>query len=135
MYGKQNTSQSVGEKTAQQTATKQSTSTPAANPEDTDAQVIAALQQLFAVKYNRKAADVIISINHRRGNYVVGGVKFTGALEGGYLLAAKVNGAWKIVFDGNGTIPCSSVDVVSFPSDLVTECWDTVKNINVDRTK
>ena len=135
MYGKQNAVKSTSEKTTEQTKTKQSTSVPAANPEDTNAQIIAALQQLFAAKYNKKTADVIISISHRKGNYVVGGVQFAGEMEGGYLLAAKVNGAWKIIFDGNGTIPCSSVDAVNFPSDLVTECWDAVKNVNVDRTK
>ena len=135
MYGKQNAIKSSGEETSQQTTTKESTSVPAQTPEDTDAQVIAAMQNLFATKYHKSAADVIITIREREGNFIVGGVKFAGAPEGGYLLAAKVNGVWTLLFDGNGTIPCSAVDPVNFPSSLQTECWDTTKNITVDRTK
>jgi len=103
--------------------------------EDTEEEIKTELKKLFAVKYNKEIEDVSITISQRKGDYIVGGVKFTGEMAGGYLLGAKVNGEWKIIFDGNGTIPCSSVDKVDFPSDLVTECWDTVNMESVDRTK
>ncbi|MFZ2664094.1 MAG: hypothetical protein WAX66_01925 [Patescibacteria group bacterium] len=102
---------------------------------DTEEEIKTELKKLFAVKYDKEIEDVNVTVSQRKGNYIVGGVKFAGEMAGGYLLGAKVNGEWKIIFDGNGTIPCSSVDEVSFPSDLVTECWDTVNMESVDRTR
>lgn len=44
---------------------------------------------------------------------------------GGAMWLAYNNGEkWLIVFDGQGTIPCSAVDPYNFPSDMVPECWD-----------
>lgn len=145
-YGKQTTIQKAEEKAEEQSKTKETTTSgqknnaeekkPVEEPvEDTNDQIIVALQELFAAKYSRKVEDAIVTISKREGDYVVGGIKFSGEMAGGYVLAAKVEGAWKIVFDGNGTIPCSAVDEVNFPSTLATECWDTVNNINVDRTE
>jgi hypothetical protein len=101
---------------------------------DTEAEIILALQKEFALKYNRKVEDVHLTISKSKGDYIVGGVKFGDEMAGGYVLGAKVDGAWKIVFDGNGTIPCSAVDAVDFPTDLNAECWDTVTNNVIDRT-
>lgn len=103
--------------------------------EDTEEEIKTELKKLFAIKYDKEIEDVNVTISQRKGDYIVGGVKFAGEMAGGYLLGAKVNGEWKIIFDGNGTIPCSSVDEVNFPSDLVTECWDIVNMESVDRTK
>ncbi len=103
------------------------------NKEDTEAEIILAFQKLFAVKYNRKVEDVHLTINKSKGDYIIGGVKFGDELAGGYVLGAKVDGVWKIVFDGNGTIPCSAVDEVDFPTDLNAECWNTATNEVIDR--
>ena len=102
--------------------------------EDSDEAVIESLKILFAQKYEKRIEDITVTISKREGNYLTGGVKFTASGEGGYVLAAKVNGAWKIVFDGNGSWTCSAVDVVDFPSTLAPECWDENTMTIVDRT-
>ncbi len=102
--------------------------------EDSDEAVIESLKLLFAQKYEKRIEDITVSISKREGDYLTGGVKFAGEIAGGYVLAAKVNDAWKIVFDGNGNWTCGVVDVVEFPSTLAPECWDEDTMTVVDRT-
>jgi len=102
--------------------------------EDSDEAVIESLKLLFAQKYEKRIEDITVSISKREGDYLTGGVKFAGEIAGGYVLAAKVNDAWKIVFDGNGNWTCDVVDVVDFPSTLAPECWDEDTMTVVDRT-
>ena len=102
--------------------------------EDSDEAVIESLKLLFAQKYEKRIEDITVSISKREGDYLTGGVKFAGEIAGGYVLAAKVNDAWKIVFDGNGNWTCGVVDVVDFPSTLAPECWDEDTMTVVDRT-
>ena len=122
-----------GETGAGETEDKPTEEGPAVE-EDSDESVIESLKILFAQKYEKRIEDITVTISKREGNYLTGGVKFTADGEGGYVLAAKVNGAWKIVFDGNGSWTCSAVDVVDFPSTLAPECWDENTMTIVDRT-
>jgi hypothetical protein len=41
---------------------------------------------------------------------------------GGYVLAAKINGEWKKVLEGNGIPKCSEISQYGFPSDIVPGC-------------
>ena len=102
--------------------------------EESDESVIESLKLLFAQKYEKRIEDITVSISKREGDYLTGGVKLAGEIAGGYVLAAKVNDAWKIVFDGNGNWTCDVVDVVDFPSTLAPECWDEDTMSVVDRT-
>lgn len=102
--------------------------------EDSDEAVIESLKLLFAQKYEKRIEDTTVSISKREGDYLTGGVKFAEEIAGGYVLAAKVNDAWKIIFDGNGNWTCDVVDVVDFPSTLAPECWDEDTMAVVDRT-
>ncbi len=102
--------------------------------EESNEEVIETLKLLFAQKYGRRVEDAIVTISEREGDYIVGGIKFAGDIAGGYVLAAKVNDSWKIVFDGNGNFTCGVVDVVGFPSSLAPECWDENTMSVVDRT-
>jgi hypothetical protein len=48
--------------------------------------------------------------------------------------AAKVNGIWKLVWDGNGQINCSDIAAYpAFPTDMIPECWDTTTNKVITR--
>jgi len=100
-----------------------STSAPSV-PEESDESVIETLKLLFAQKYEKRIDDIFVTISKREGDYLVGSVKFAGEDAGAHVLAAKVNGSWKIIFDGNGMWTCDIVDVVDFPSTLVPECLD-----------
>lgn len=45
-----------------------------------------------------------------------------GRVNNRYLLAAKVNGQWLIVADGQGVIDCQVVAQYGFPPSMVPEC-------------
>jgi hypothetical protein len=47
-----------------------------------------------------------------------------GGLPGGYFIAAKTSGSWKIIFDGNGTPPCAVIEPYDFPVAWVPLCTD-----------
>ncbi len=100
------------------------TEEPTAEVEESNESVIETLKLLFAQKYEKRVEDVTVTISQREGDYIVGGVKFADEIAGAYVLAAKVNEAWKIVFDGNGNFTCDVVNVVDFPVTLAPECWD-----------
>lgn len=122
-------SASAGESSASSSATSGSfsSSAPSASStasEESDESVIETLKLLFAQKYEKRLDDVFVTISKREGNYLVGGVKFAGEETEAYILAAKVNESWKIIFDGNGMWTCDIVDAVDFPSTLVSECLD-----------
>ena len=48
--------------------------------------------------------------------------------DGNTVLAYNDEGTWILVFDGHGTIPCTDVDIYSFPTDMVPECVDELGN-------
>lgn len=91
------------------------------------------LSKLFAEKYNKDASDVYLTIVKQTDTHILGGVKFgSEAGEGGMFLAVKDGEQWKIVFDGNGSISCASIDPYNFPVDMLSECIDNSGN-PVDR--
>jgi len=102
-----------------QTVTIQPTVTqaPTATASDTDL-----LKLAFAQKYNKSVADVNLTIKINTGVLANGGVSFVGENGGGWWLAAKTNGSWNIVQDGNGTITCELTDPYNFPTSMVPEC-------------
>jgi len=83
------------------------------------------LKQLFVDKYNRDISEIIIDIEREKNGYIKGGVKLKpGNYENsGMFLAAKIDGKWELVYDGNGAIPCSSVKPYDFPVNMVVECF------------
>lgn len=77
------------------------------------------------------AADVIdVTVSTKTDKLAKGLVSAKGEeTGGGYFLAAKVNGDWVIVFDGQSTPPCSAVNPYNFPASMVPECVDSSDNI------
>ncbi len=92
--------------------------------DESNESIVETLTLLLAQKYEKKTENIKVTISKREGNYVIGGVSFSDEASGGMLFAAKVNGAWKIVHDGNGTCSCSALNIVDFPKTLVGECLD-----------
>ncbi|MDD5289915.1 MAG: hypothetical protein PHT40_01780 [Patescibacteria group bacterium] len=82
------------------------------------------LRQAFADKYQKKIEDIKVTVSLATETHARGGVKFgTGeAVEGGNFLAAKVNDAWQIVFDGNGNIACALLRQYNFPANMMEDC-------------
>jgi len=78
------------------------------------------------------ANTLAYTVSQIQGKYARGIVS---ASAGGALwFAAKVNGTWKLVFIGNGTVQCSDLtDYPDFPNTMIPECWDAVNQKNVTR--
>jgi len=72
-----------------------------------------------------------LTISKDTGKYAQGGLSpINMDAGGGYVFAAKVNGDWKIVADGNGQINCEwLVPYPDFPSNMIPECVGSNGNI------
>ncbi|MDQ5938765.1 MAG: hypothetical protein QG642_455 [Patescibacteria group bacterium] len=79
------------------------------------------IRKLFAAKSPNYQGSIQISIKEQTANHLRGGVTFVDEQSGGIFLATKVNAQWKIVFDGNGAIPCS-LSSYNFPSSMLADC-------------
>jgi hypothetical protein len=53
----------------------------------------------------------------------------------GYLMyTKKINGVWKNIYSGNGTIiSCALTDQYTFPEEIVPRCFDEGNNTSIDR--
>jgi len=80
-----------------------------------------AIKQLLIEKYPNYAKTLSISIEQETDNYARGSVSFEPGAPGGIFLAAKIDGAWQIVHEGNGEIPCSLVKY-GFPGEMLKDC-------------
>lgn len=84
------------------------------------------IKQLFAEKYNKDLSDIRVAIGQQTENHLRGSVQFAmnGEFgEGGIVLAAKIDGKWQIVFDGNGGISCALVESFNFPAEMIEDCY------------
>lgn len=85
-----------------------------------------AIKNLFVAKYGKKAEDISLTFSQETDDFARGGVKFSqpgGEGPGGNFLAAKVDGQWKLVFDGNGGFACSELQKYNFPEEMVVGCY------------
>ncbi len=91
------------------------------------------IKQALFKKNNWKESDgLTVTVTTNDGTYASGGV--TGQGGGGYFFAAKVNGVWEIVADGNGVITCSSLtNYPTYPKTLIPECFDEATGKTVIR--
>jgi len=88
-----------------------------------------AIKQAIVTKRNADQDDLVISVSKREGNYAQGGAgSVTPGPGGGMWFGAKVNGVWKLVWDGNGIISCNDlIEFPDFPTGMVPECYDEAK--------
>lgn len=111
----------------------QSVSAPEAAPETNEE----AVKGLLAEKHNKDLSGVTISIEKEDEDHIMGGVQFQpgGPGNAGMFLAARKEGSWDLVFDGNGTVPCSAISPYNFPVSMVKECFDEETGEGVDRAR
>lgn len=84
---------------------------------------ITAIKQLFATKYDKDVSDITVTISKEIDTHVQGSVQLDDG--GGYFFAAKANGEWFLVFDGNGAIECILLQNNGFPEDIInsSDCY------------
>ena len=88
------------------------------NPPSDEATIHAAL----AAHLGAKLEDLSIVIGQNTGTHA------RGAVDNGYFLAAKVDGDWQIVADGQAMPDCAVVSEYNFPPAMVPECQDSAVN-------
>lgn len=98
------------------------------SPTVTEKSDIQEIKETMAKRHGKRAEETIINISKNTGTHATGGVKFEGEIGGGWFLAAKKDGKWVIVDDGNGTISCEIIEPWDFPSSIVPECVDELGN-------
>jgi len=88
-------------------------------------------EQILAVSPGN-GGTLNVSVSQIIGDYAKGIVSDD---EGGGLwFAAKVNGDWKLVWDGNGILTCSDLtDYPDFSKVLIPECYDPATEQSVKR--
>lgn len=90
------------------------------------------IKEALVAKFGSDGSSLTITVSQIDGNYAKGGATEQGG--GGMWFAAKVNGAWKLVWDGNGVILCSDLTAYpDFPSVMIPECWNEVTQKTVQR--
>lgn len=109
------------------------TATPKAeSSSDETVSLIAAVQKGLVAKHGPDAATLNVTVTTISGNYAKGMASATAG--GGIWFAAKTNGSWLLVWDGNGIITCSDVaPYPNFPASLIPECFNSVTQKMVTR--
>ena len=82
------------------------------------------IKKALVEKHGWSIENVNVTVSKNTGTHASGGVTIEGEMGGAMFLATKVDGEWVVVWDGNGSITCSSVEPYDFPTDMVSECWD-----------
>ncbi len=90
------------------------------------------IKNALVVEHGNQANSLNITVSKIEGGYASGGASEQGG--GAMWFAAKINGIWKLVWDGNGVILCSNLTAYpAFPSNLISECWNDKTQQSVKR--
>jgi hypothetical protein len=99
---------------------------------DETSTIIEAMRQAIVAKRGISAQDLKFTVSKIMGKYAQGGASAEGG--GAMWFAAKVNGKWIRIWDGNGVILCSDVaPYPDLPTTMVPECFDETTHTSVMR--
>ncbi len=87
---------------------------------------LGAIKQALATKTKWPADQTTITVLQNTGDHARGGVMYQdeNGSGGGYWFAVKEVNSWRIVLDGNGTIPCSQMRQEGFPEAMIPDCCE-----------
>ena len=88
-------------------------------------------------KYDMEEGLIKVTVSKNDGSFASGLVMPADPNEmgGGGWFAGKVNGAWKLIWDGNGTPTCAGIEAfdVEVPASLISDCYDEDASTMVKR--
>jgi hypothetical protein len=85
--------------------------------------IINTIKQAIIEKRGESASALTYRITRVEGDYATGSA--SSEHGGGMWFAAKGNGQWQLVWDGNGIITCTEIEPFpSFPTSFIPECYD-----------
>jgi len=84
------------------------------------------IKQAVYDKLGTSESDIKVEIEKIEGDYAKG-YSHSAKEEagGGFFIAVKKSGTWKVIADGNGVIECSVIEKYNVPSTIVGECYDS----------
>ena len=83
------------------------------------------IKEALATKLSVSITQITATISKESDNSAFGSVSTSEEGGGGWFVAAKKDGDWVIVEDGNGTIDCAPLEGYDIPVSVVSECWDS----------
>jgi len=115
--------------------TPKPTQNPTVETEKTDKSDADLIKDALVEKNNWNPSEIKVTVSKNDGIYAAGGVgAVTPQGGGGLWFAAKVNGNWQIVWDGNGIVMCENLtNYPDFPTELIPQCYDSSLDKMVDR--
>lgn len=116
MYTQKSTTPKITQESGGAMVTSTPQNEPTAIPDELQ------IEEALAKKYNLTVEETSLIMKEINPSQAFGTVSFSG--EGGWFLAFKDAGIWKIVADGNGTVSCETVAPYNFPVSMVPECVD-----------
>jgi len=97
--------------------------TPVPTP-DTESE-IEAIEQAVYEKTGLNETQAEVTISELLDEHAKGGVREYEAVGGAYFIAAKKDGEWVCVYDGQANPSCQQIEEYDFPSAMVPECIGT----------
>lgn len=104
---------------------------PEAEPAGDDTK---AIEAALLEKTGIPAEKLQFAVAQNTGTHARGTLKHKDDVGGGYFIAAKDDGRWVIVYDGQATPGCGEIAPYGFPIDMVPECLDGTGNLVVRAT-
>lgn len=90
---------------------------------------LALITKALAKRTGLSEDAINVTISKHIGGYAKGGiVEKTSEVGGAQWFAAKKNGAWMIVHDGQDYPKCSALVGYTFPKEILDSCWDETTN-------
>ena len=81
---------------------------------------VSAVKPNYTIEVIRTNGKYIVATLYKDGEFIPSFPAFYAYLS---------DDGWKIIFSGQEVPECSKVNVLNFPSDIVTDCWDGNKQI------
>ena len=105
--------------------------TPTPGMDETEI-IKAAVKAAIVAKRGASANELTYTVSKVMGNYAQGGASAQGG--GAMWFAAKLDGKWTLVWDGNGVILCSDIAAYpDFPVTMIPECYNDKTQKTVTR--
>lgn len=80
------------------------------------------IKQAVFAKTGLDGTRAEVTITQNTGQHAKGNIREFEAVGGGYWLAAKADGNWVAVYDGQANPTCAQIAPYDFPTSMVPEC-------------
>ncbi|ALM10286.1 MAG: hypothetical protein PeribacterA2_0926 [Candidatus Peribacter riflensis] len=93
--------------------------------EECFASAFEALTWELAARHGDEEQQITLTMTQQTDTFARASVRFgPPGTPGGLVLAAKTNGAWSILYEGNGSVDCDALKAASFPQDMLDGICD-----------